>query len=317
MSNKNLIIFDTDMDTDCDDAGAFAMLLEAHLQNKIELIGVIADSVSPYAAPCCEVIAEYYGVHVPFGTVFSDDYFDTESNIERFADYRRHSKNCMEQGRGYNYAFAKEINKTDKDYPAAVSIYRKLLSDAEDKSVTVLCVGMLTAIAEALNSEADEISPLSGIELFSRKVKRVITMGNPEKINDFNWGKDALAAECFFELCPCEILISAEGTGIVTGEHLSSGLDCEHPLRKAYEIWLGGPNRGRNSWDLVAALYAIDSDTSLLYYENLGDGFYSAAEKRFYKINEGNRNIKQILLSCEPQKMAEVLNDCMSGNFYI
>ena len=315
MSEKNLIIFDTDMDTDCDDAGAFAMLLEAHLQNKIELIGVVADSVSPYAAPCCEVIAKYYGVHLPVGTVFSDDYFDTELNIERFADYRRHSKNCMDQNRSYNYIFAKEINKTDKNYPSAVSIYRKLLSDAEDKSVTVLCVGMLTAIAEALNSKADEISPLSGIELFKRKVKCVITMGNPEKINDFNWGKDALAAENFFKLCPCKIFVSAEGTGVLTGEHLSSVLPEEHPLRRAYEIWLLGPNRSRSSWDLIAALYAINPDTPLLYCENLGDGFYNLSEKRFYKTDTGNKNIKQIFLSCEPQKMAEVLNKCMLGDF--
>ena len=317
MSEKNIIIFDTDMDTDCDDAGAFAMLLQAHIQKKIELLGVIADSVSPYAAPCCEFIAKYYGVSLPIGTVYSDDYSDTEADINRFADYRRHSRNCMERGSGYNYAFAKELNKTDKDYPSATEVYRKLLSAAEDNSVTVLCVGMLTAISEALDSKADGISPLSGTELFKRKVKQVITMGNPDKINDFNWGKDAFAAESFFKFCPCEILISAEGTGILTGEHLSSRLTESHPLRKAYEIWLGGSDRGRNSWDLVAALFAIDSDTELLHTESFGGGYYSAEEKRFYKTETDHKNVKQIFLSCEQTKMAEVLNNCMLGVFDI
>lgn len=317
MSNKNIIIFDTDMDTDCDDVGAFAMLLQAHLQNKIELIGVIADSVSPYAAPCCEYIAKYYGVSLPVGTVYSDDYLCTEADIKRFADYRRHSKNCMEQNRSYNLNLSEEINKTDKDYPSAATVYRKLLSAAEDNSVTVLCVGMLTAISETLNSKPDMISPLNGTELFKKKVKKVITMGNPDKIDDFNWGKDALSAENFFNLCPSEIFISAEGTGILTGGNLSSVLANDHPLRKAYEIWLGGPNRARSSWDLVAALFAMNLGTALLCADNFGDGFYSAKEKRFYRKETGNENIKQIFLNCEQTKMAEVLENCMLGTFDI
>ncbi len=317
MNAKNQIIFDTDMDTDCDDAGAYAMLLKAHLQNKIELCAVIADSVSPYDAPCCESIARYYGVHIPIGTVFSDDYFDTATDVERFADYRQHSKNCRQNGKSYNYTFAKEINKIDKDYPSAVEVYRRILSAAEDKSVTVLCVGMLTAIAQTLNSQADDISPLSGVELFKRKVKYVITMGNPDVIKDFNWGMDALSTENSFKLCPCEIFISAEGKDVLSGEHLSSRLVNEHPLRRAYEIWLGGPNRPRNSWDLVAALYAIQPDTQLLRCEDFGDGFYNACENRFYKTKTSERNIKQIFLNCEPTKMSEALNNCMLGAFDI
>ena len=66
----------------------------------------------------------------------------------------------------------------------------------------MLCVGMLTAVAEALESGPDEISSFSGAELFKRKVKKVIAMGNPYGINDFNWGKDALGAKQFFDLCP-------------------------------------------------------------------------------------------------------------------
>ena len=48
---KPLIIFDTDMDTDCDDVGALAMLLTAHNAKRIELLGIVTDSVSEYAAP--------------------------------------------------------------------------------------------------------------------------------------------------------------------------------------------------------------------------------------------------------------------------
>ena len=39
MENKPIIIFDTDMDTDCDDAGALLMLINAHLRGDASLLG--------------------------------------------------------------------------------------------------------------------------------------------------------------------------------------------------------------------------------------------------------------------------------------
>ena len=315
MDKKISMIFDTDMDTDCDDVGAFAMLLEAHLSNKVQLLGVVADSMNSYAAPCCEMIAKYYGVKVPVGTTYSYCYHETAADKERFADYIRHSKNCFLVGKSYNYSFTKEINKSDSDYPSATKVYRKLLAEAEDNSVTVLCVGMLTAAAYALSSLPDDISPLNGVELFRKKVKKIITMGNPRKINDFNWGKDAVGAERFFSICPVPIYISAEGTSVLTGNHLSSVLPQEHPLRRAYEIWLGGQNLSRSSWDLIATLYAMQPDTPYIFKEDLGKGWYDATKKQFFAENENGNNIKEIFLNCEPSKMEKILNECMLGNY--
>lgn len=315
MNEKNRIIFDTDMDTDCDDVGAFAMLLEAHLCNKVQLLGVVADSINPYGAPCCERIARYYGVDVPVGTIYSHEYLEMADDQERFANYIAHSQNCLSANRSYNYSFSRKINKSDNDYPSATSVYRKLLADAPDHSVTVLCVGMLTAVACALASQPDSISDLNGVELFRKKVKRIVTMGNPALSNDFNWGMDAKATEEFFSLCPTPVYVSPEGTTVLTGSHLSSALPEEHPLRCAYEIWLGGPNLARSSWDLIAALYAIQPDSPWLYCANLGSGCYDAKEKQFRRKDTNDQNIKQIFLNCEPEKMAEILNACMLGDF--
>ena len=310
---KPIILFDTDMDTDCDDAGALAMLLEAHLAGKITLLGIVADSVSPYAAPACDYMTRHYGIELPIGTVYAEDYMDTRENIDRFADYRTHSKNCLQQGRAYNAYFARQIDKTDKDYPSAAKVYRQLLSKAEDCSVTVLCVGMLTAAAEALESFPDEISPFSGAELFKRKVKKVIAMGNPYGINDFNWGKDALGAKRFFDLCPVPIYISAEGGNVITGAHLSARLPHDHPMRRAYEIWLGQENQGRSSWDLIAALYALEPESPYLRLEALGDCRYDAEEKKLYIHPSVNGNCNILHLSCSPEEMAQVLNNYMLG----
>lgn len=310
---KPVILFDTDMDTDCDDAGALAMLLEAHLAGTATLLGVVADSVCPFAAPACEYMTTYYGLSLPIGTVYADDYRDTPENIVRFAEYRTHSKNCLQTGRSYNETFARKLGKTDKDYPSAAKVYRELLSKADDQSVTVLCVGMLTAVAEALSSQPDSISPLSGVELFQRKVKAVVTMGTPYAVNDFNWGKDALGAEVFFALCPTPIYITDEGGNIITGAHLSTRLPQDHPLRQAYTQWLMAENTGRPSWDLVAALYALQPDSSYLCSKPLGDCRYDSKAKTLQITPFPTGNCQKLHLTCPPEEMAQILNDLMLG----
>lgn len=310
-----LIIFDTDMDTDCDDAGALAMLLEAHKKGLVRLLGIVSDSVCRYAAPCCEAISDFYGVNVPIGTIYADDYFDSESNIERFKEYRAHTEKCASQGRDYNRVFSEEIGKVDKDYPSAVSIYRKLLADAEDSSVTILCVGMLTALSEALSSDADSVSNLSGAELFRKKVKKVVTMGDPDKINDFNWGMDAEASEKFFSLCDVPIYISAEGGSVITGEMLTKTFDAKHLIRRAYEKWLKKENCGRSSWDLIATLYAVNQDTKHIKVKERGNCSFVAKEKKLYTENSETALCKTIHADCSDEEMAKLLNECMAGNF--
>ncbi|MBQ8747026.1 MAG: nucleoside hydrolase [Clostridia bacterium] len=309
MNDKPIILFDTDMDTDCDDAGAFAMLLRAHKAGEAHLLGVIADSVSPYAASCCEAIARYYGIDIPVGAVHTADYCSSE-NAARFAAYLAHSEN-LKSRRSYNHILAAPLAKTDADYPSAKETYRRLLAEAEDQSVTVLCVGMLTALTELLTSEADGISALSGVELVSRKVSRVIAVGNPEKENDFNWSMDAVAAETFFALCPVPVYISADGSDVITGETLSRLCPTDHPIRRAYERWLGKPDFGRASWDLIAALYAMVPETPLLAVNPCGTCNFDAANKRTV-FTAGARQDMRITRTCPADAMAAELNKRMT-----
>lgn len=303
------IIFDTDMDTDCDDVGAYAMLLEAHRLKKISLVCVITDSVCKYAAPCCEYIARYYGVDLPIGTVYSNDYCDNEN----FENYIKHSENCFNEDRSYNYDFAKELSKIDRDYESCVKVYRKVLSNADDESITVVCVGMLTAISQVLLSMPDEISALNGAELFKKKVKRVITMGNPYKENDFNWVMDKISSRVFFDLCPTNVYISPDGTNVLTGCHLSDTLPKKHPLRYAYDKWLKGANASRSSWDLIASLFAINEKTELLKCESLNDCFYDDNTKRLCFKETNSERYKIIRVSCENDVIEKYLSDFMIG----
>ncbi len=293
---KPLIIFDTDMDTDCDDAGALAVLLNAHKRGDCTLLGIIGDAPTAAVAPCCEALCDAYGVTVPIGTVYEKPLIDTP----RFADYKHHYGEL--DGKHYNAAISAHLHKTDTDYPSAVTLYRRLLENAADKSVTLVCVGLLTAVAELLSSD-------DGVELVRKKVKRVITMGNaayPEQRQyNFNYKMDRLGAAVFFERCPAPLYVCPFGSDIVTGCTLSARLPDNHPLRRAYEIY-NGENRGRSSWDLVCVWQAVYPDSPLFTKETHGTVQYDPTAHRTYWTN-GARTDYQLSSAISRDEWTDIL----------
>ncbi|MCG8384357.1 MAG: hypothetical protein MJA30_02350, partial [Cytophagales bacterium] len=64
------IIFDTDMATDCDDAGALAMLHALQDKGECELLGVMVNDPDKDASGAVDVINTYYGRgSIPIGVV--------------------------------------------------------------------------------------------------------------------------------------------------------------------------------------------------------------------------------------------------------
>ena len=59
----------------------------------------------------------------------------------------------------------------------AVEAYRKVLSEAEDRSVVISAIGFATNLANLLQSEGDSYSPLNGWDLVATKVKTVVWQG--------------------------------------------------------------------------------------------------------------------------------------------
>ena len=55
------VIFDTDMDTDCDDAGALAILHALADRGEAEILGTVVSSRYAWSAPCVEAINRYHG----------------------------------------------------------------------------------------------------------------------------------------------------------------------------------------------------------------------------------------------------------------
>lgn len=255
------IIFDTDMDIDCDDTGALAVLHALMDQGETNILGIICDvPVEATAKVAVAINNYYYRVDIPVGIVHDEEY----EQGKKYKMYRFAKKNHISRTNGY---YPEEIARQfypnelkDLKFRDDVSLYRKLLSQSEDNSVVIIAVGFLTALKSLLESEADEISSLSGVDLIKKKVARLVTMGMgrfPSCNAEFNWLMDWEAARKVINNWPTELVVSTYGNQFLTGKTLSSKTPETNPVRKCYEIYLQGPNKGNYNWDLVAALYGV------------------------------------------------------------
>lgn len=242
------IILDTDIGSDCDDAGALAVLHQLSRQNECSILA-ITYCLSLQSGPACiDAINRFYGREdIPVGILPLDEYYPL------FADPFT------------NYIQQNFQNKYSKGTacPNAVKLMRRTL--AVNKDIIVCAIGPLTNIYLLLQSQPDEISPLTGIELVSNSVKELYIMGgrfdgsDDSRIAEFNIRSDVESAKYVFNNCPVPIFIVPHEVGrrIMTGQKLLNSGSPENPVRKCYEIFC---NKNRESWDLLTVLLAVRPD---------------------------------------------------------
>jgi len=61
--------------------------------------------------------------------------------------------------------------------PNPVDLYRQILCEAQNGTVTIISIGFFDNLAGLLDSEADAYSNLTGRELIATKVKELVVMG--------------------------------------------------------------------------------------------------------------------------------------------
>ncbi|NBC29112.1 MAG: hypothetical protein GVY29_03870, partial [Spirochaetes bacterium] len=258
-SSCTRIIVDTDLDTDCDDVGALAVLHALQTRGEAEVLAVVCSI--PYAGTvgCAAAMNRYYGrPDIPIGLLRSEDLEESP----RFSRYRQHLASMYESGwRRYNDVIAAEFGTTGAAARAAdaVELYRRTLAAEADHSITIVAIGLLTALDKLLRSKPDDHSPLDGSSLVERKVQRLVTMGLgafPRGKDGFNWAMDGRAAETVLHNWPTLLAVSETGSNILTGENLAT-LKEPHPVRRAYELYLGGVGKSRSSWDQLALLCGV------------------------------------------------------------
>jgi inosine-uridine nucleoside N-ribohydrolase len=254
------IIFDTDMDLDCDDAGALAVLHALMDFNEANILGVIVDVPLEASAKCVMIINDYYNRHeIPVGLL-------EDSNYERGNKYKLYkgAKKTLGEFRDYYTEkiveqFSSNLMKSQRIWESA-TLYRYLLSKSEDHSVVIIAVGLLTALKSLLDSPPDYLSPLNGINLVNLKVKKLVTMGIgrfPSAQAEFNWLMDWESARFVTSQWPTDLVVQSNGTQFLTGNKLSTRTPESNPVRKIYETYLKRPKRGNFSWDLITALYGV------------------------------------------------------------
>ena len=244
------IIFGTDWGEDCDDCVAARILTRAHKAGKINFIGAGINTRTPDAAPSLYAFLEKEEHIIPIGV----------------------DKNCPKsdwQNR-YQPRLAAYTDKKDGDFPDAVRLYRQLIANADGK-VEIVEVGFLQVLAGALMSGPDDISPKTGMELFSEKVDKVWIMGGKyvnQGDREFNFSYTPFACEASsYVLASCPVPMTMLGWEIGAGLYTGGNLSREDHLHKALADW-GCPD-GRESWDPMTALMAVIGDEAAAGYDTV------------------------------------------------
>jgi len=257
VASPEKIIFDTDMGPDYDDVGAIAILHALADLGECEILATLASDGHPSIAPTIEMFNRYYGKGgIPVGI--------PDNGVANFTASNNWNDSLLVR-------FAPDL-KSKTDYPKASEIYRKVLASQPDKSVTIVTVGFTTNLAELLKTGNDDYSPLSGVELIKKKVKKWVAMaGRFPEGREFNVFIDSVSSSYVLERWPTPILFSGFEIGerIFTGSKVAEKNDQNNPVSWAYKYNLATyenkPVKNRMSWDQTAVLCAIRDPERYFY----------------------------------------------------
>ena len=261
------VILDTDMHTDCDDAGALAVLHALADEGLARIVGVMHTAPASFGPMCADAINTYYGRgDIPVGGMTWPEY----PSSQRFETYAAAAKYVEKTGSDYVETVAREFPRTQTKHGApvvdSVTQYRRLLANAVDGSIVICAVGQLAGLAGLLDSEADTISPLSGAELARQKVRLLVTMALgiwPEGRDTFNWICDIPSAARVLNAWPGPMAVIPHGEDILTGGRWVAEGPKDSPVRRVYEIYVKRDDHLRPSWDLCAAYFAVKGPDAL------------------------------------------------------
>ncbi|MFI4874602.1 MAG: nucleoside hydrolase [Blastopirellula sp. JB062] len=285
------IIFDTDIGNDCDDVLALAMIHSLQSRGDCELLAVTITKDHELAAPFTDCLNTFYGRgDIPIGVC--------RSGVTPDAGKFNVLASAQDDGQ---VRYPHDL-KSGKTAPSAVSVLRKALADAEDGSVAICQVGFSTNLAELLKSPADDVSPLTGVELVKQKVHVLSIMAgsfgtipgkSPEqsrRFGEYNIKKDIPAAQSLVADWPTPIVWSGYEIGMqLRYPYKSIQRDYDyvkhHPVSEAYDLYIKPPHN-RPTWDLTSVLYAVRPDY----------GYFDLSEPGRVTVNDDST------VTFEPQK---------------
>lgn len=300
--DKVKIIFDSDIGPDYDDVGAIAVLHALAAQGECEILATMASDRYPYIGPTLEAFNRYFKKPaIPVGV--------PDTSAPGFSCPNHWNDSIV-------IKYLPQI-KTNKDYPSAVEVYRKILAAQKDQSVVIVSVGFLTNLAALLKSLPDQYSPLLGKELVAKKVKKWVAMAGafPEG-SEFNINQHAKASEYAIQNWPTPILFSGVEIGlkIMTGHRVVTQANTNSPVQWAYQYCLSNYENktalNRNSWDQTAVLCAVRNPAT--YFHVIKNGTFICKADGTNSWDPDKDSKHSYLVHKYPyEKIATILEDLM------
>ena len=251
-----LIIFDTDIGNDVDDALAMGVIHALQNRAECQLLAVTITKDNPYTAPMISLINMFYGrPDIPVGMVRDGVTPEDGRYLKQVV--------VMKNENGED-AFPHAI-QPGSTVPDAVGLLRKTLAAQEDGTVVVVQVGFSTNFAQLMDTEPDEISPFSGMELIQKKVRLLSIMAgifDPKYTHiEYNIQCDLPSAKKLISNWPTPIVfIGFEIGDMIQYPSLNIQHDYnyvkQHPLKEAYHYYRGLENT-QATFDLTSVLYAV------------------------------------------------------------
>ena len=312
---KNIIL-DTDIGPDCDDAGAIALLNIYADMGLCHILAIGHCTSNPYGAGAIDAICRRYSRDdVEIGTWTGRSFLNDE------VCRRYNMPITLQHPNRYRYEQPEDV----------VQVYRRVLAAQPDNSVEIIAIGPLNNISALLDSEHDDISPMTGRELVAAKVERLYMMAGIfrpsdiaraaeaehlcgkriEEYAEYNVVCDAAASRNVADNWPTPKSYLGWEAGLMeTGECLAAAPE-EHPVRMAYELWNGGKQIKRCSWDPMTVVYAVAGDNP--YVKDSVPGWVRFTDEGytvFTRETEGRDHFAE--LTAEEEAIVEYINGLLA-----
>ena len=250
-----LLIVETDMGNDIDDALAFDLIYKAMDDGLVKLLAVGDHKLSPTANDYVDILNTWYGYgKTPLA------YSPTPVRNDHNPDYTK-AVVAMKRADG-TPAFAGSKKPSQIENP--VTLYRRTLAKAKDNSVSVISLGFATELAKLLDSPADKYSPLTGRDLVAKKVKVLSIMAGSygkKKRAEYNVVNDIPAMKKVFAQWPTPIVQNPFELGkrvMYPAKAITEqfGWTDLHPVVEGYKHYLKMPYN-RPTWDLLSVVWLL------------------------------------------------------------
>lgn len=284
-----LVILDTDIASSADDLFVLEMLYRYEEQKKCRLLGVVVDREGKANADFVDAMNTYFGrPDIPLALVQ-----DGIKNPKVWIDYA-HVAYMANEVSG-TPMFARTIDHHES-IPDGYRLYRCLLSQQPDHSVSILSVGFLPCLAQLLQSGADEYSALNGVELVRQKVKCIYLQGGvfgEAEEPDFNFRQGIKFSQTFFDLWPKDVdmVFSPMEAGQAVEykpEQVIADVSWtdRHPVKQVYMTC--NCNTGQRMWDPMCVIQAVEGDSLFTLSERGTIRFTPEAQTIFTPLSNGN-----------------------------